>query len=86
MVSLRFTQGAGNMMMIEIQNMLRTELENKDYKVNGERVRANLKVNPQKNPLSTAQAVFYKSVRGAMRDKSKIMSIWVRHKCLSVRW
>ena len=61
--------------------MLRTEPENKDYKVNGETVRANLKVNPQKKPLSTAQAMFCKAVKGAterqIQDNVKLGSLQV---------
>ena len=56
--------------------MMKTDLENKDYKVNGETVRTDLEVTPQKKPLSRAQALFYRAFRDAKGHKSKMETIW----------
>ena len=45
-------------MMTEMLEMMRTELEKKEYKVNCETVKTNLEVSPQKKPLSNAPAMF----------------------------
>ena len=76
MVSLWFVHGTGNMMMIEIFKVMKTKVENKNYEVNGEDVKVNLEVSPQKKPLSRAHAMFCKAFNEAIRDKSKIKSIW----------
>ena len=63
-------------MMTEMLEMMRTELESKDYKVNCETVRTNLELSPQKKPSSNAPAMFYKDLKDDKRDQSKISSFW----------
>ena len=64
------------MMMIEILKMTRQDLENEDYKVNGETVRINLELSPQKKSLDKTQTTFYSDFKDTRGDKFKIKSIW----------
>ena len=53
------------------ENMIQKDLADKDDQVNGETVRANLELSPQRKPLSKAQAMFYKALHEAEGDKAK---------------
>ena len=64
------------MMMIEILKMTRQDLENEDYKVNGETVRMNLELSPQKKSLDKTQTTFYSDFKDTKGDKFRIKSIW----------
>ena len=75
MVSLWFVHCTNKLMMIEIRKMMKGEVEDKNFEVNGEAMRGNLEVrekkevSPQKKPLSRAQAMFYRAPKGANGDK-----------------
>ena len=50
MVSLWFTHETGLVFMLQILKMMREEITKAGYKVNGELVKTNLEISPQKKP------------------------------------
>ena len=60
LVSLWFKHDTGLMLMIEILKMVRNELNKSQFGVNGERVRTNLEIGPQKKPFGSPCDVLHK--------------------------
>ena len=72
MVSLWFKHDTGLLLMIEILKMIRGELDKTQFRVNGERVRTNLEMSPQKK---RAYAMFFEGIKEAQEDETKIKTI-----------
>ena len=58
--SLWFKHDTGLILMIEILKMVRNELNKSQFDVNGERVRTNLEISPQKIPFGSPCDVLQK--------------------------
>ena len=70
MVNLWFVHGT------ETSRNVRKVLSDKDYKANGEAVRASLELSPPRKPLWKAQAMFFKALYEVRRDENKIWLSW----------
>ena len=71
MVTLWFVHGTDTTMMIEVLKMVGKVLTDKNHKVRGQTVRANIELSPQRIPMGKAQARFYKAFSEAKGDKDK---------------
>ena len=56
--------------------MVKKDLSDKYYKVNGEKSRTSLELSPQRNPLGKAQAMFYRAFAAAKGDEGRLESSW----------
>ena len=62
MVNLWFDHGTGMGIMIETLKNVREVLTDKDYKVNGEVLRASLELSHRRKPMDRAQAMFFNAL------------------------
>ena len=72
MVSLWFKHDTGLTMLIEIMKMVIEELDKAKFCVNGQRVRTNLEMCPQKNPSGRVHAMFFTGLKEARGDETNI--------------
>ena len=63
-------------MMIEIMKMMREELEKTNFRMSADRVRTNLEISLDKKLLRRVHVIFFKSLKEARRNDTKIQTIY----------
>ena len=78
-VFLWFKEDTHLVHMIGTLRRMREEMAKKQYKVNGYIVKANLEYDPKSTPFRKATAMFYKALKTAQGDETKIKTIYGAH-------
>ena len=66
----------GLIIMIEILKLMREELDQAKFCVNGERVKTNLEIRPKKKPPARTQALFFTGLKDARGDETKVKAFY----------